>query len=176
MQVGAAWGAHLSPPCIWPWWPVVSGCRRLSPWSSLRCSSASSTSPCTSSLKISYMPASWKLWVWRESGRPPANVLRLTVNYCMDHILYFNLNSLFQLESWPGFIHSKFNYTVYSIRFPSENAAEWKKLFKPCASQRLFLPVSVSLKKDAFQVFKAKINTRQHPHQFICDLSSCSWF
>ncbi|KAM8740088.1 glucoside xylosyltransferase 1 isoform 2-T2 [Acanthopagrus schlegelii] len=44
------------------------------------------------------------------------------------------------LESWPGFIHSKFNYTVYSISFPSENAAEWKKLFKPCASQRLFLP------------------------------------
>uniref|UniRef100_A0AAV2IUC8 Glucoside xylosyltransferase 1 n=1 Tax=Knipowitschia caucasica TaxID=637954 RepID=A0AAV2IUC8_KNICA len=25
--------------------------------------------------------------------------------------------------------------------FPSENAAEWKKLFKPCASQRLFLPL-----------------------------------
>ncbi|KAM9327587.1 glucoside xylosyltransferase 1-like isoform 1-T1 [Pholidichthys leucotaenia] len=45
------------------------------------------------------------------------------------------------LESWPGFIHSRFNYTVYSISFPSENAAEWKKLFKPCASQRLFLPV-----------------------------------
>ncbi|XP_032361587.1 glucoside xylosyltransferase 1 [Etheostoma spectabile] len=45
------------------------------------------------------------------------------------------------LESWPGFIHSRFKYTVYSISFPSENAAEWKKLFKPCASQRLFLPL-----------------------------------
>ncbi|AWO98003.1 putative glucoside xylosyltransferase 1 [Scophthalmus maximus] len=45
------------------------------------------------------------------------------------------------LESWPGFIHSRFQYTVYSISFPSENAAEWKKLFKPCASQRLFLPL-----------------------------------
>uniref|UniRef100_A0A4W6D6Y2 Glucoside xylosyltransferase 1 n=1 Tax=Lates calcarifer TaxID=8187 RepID=A0A4W6D6Y2_LATCA len=45
------------------------------------------------------------------------------------------------LESWPGFIRSRFNYTVYSISFPSENAAEWKKLFKPCASQRLFLPL-----------------------------------
>ncbi|XP_019738627.1 glucoside xylosyltransferase 1 isoform X2 [Hippocampus comes] len=45
------------------------------------------------------------------------------------------------LESWPGFIRSRFNYTVYPIRFPSENAAEWKKLFKPCASQRLFLPL-----------------------------------
>ncbi|XP_061922543.1 glucoside xylosyltransferase 1 isoform X2 [Entelurus aequoreus] len=45
------------------------------------------------------------------------------------------------LESWPAFIHSRFNYTVYPISFPSENAAEWKKLFKPCASQRLFLPI-----------------------------------
>ncbi|KAG7240726.1 hypothetical protein INR49_026615, partial [Caranx melampygus] len=45
------------------------------------------------------------------------------------------------LESWPDFIRSRFNYTVYSISFPSENAAEWKKLFKPCASQRLFLPL-----------------------------------
>ncbi|XP_061523368.1 glucoside xylosyltransferase 1 isoform X4 [Phycodurus eques] len=44
------------------------------------------------------------------------------------------------LESWPAFIRSRFNYTVYPIRFPSDNAAEWKKLFKPCASQRLFLP------------------------------------
>ncbi|XP_040031428.1 glucoside xylosyltransferase 1 [Gasterosteus aculeatus] len=45
------------------------------------------------------------------------------------------------LESWPGFIRSRFSFTVYSISFPSENAAEWKKLFKPCASQRLFLPL-----------------------------------
>ncbi|XP_074050836.1 glucoside xylosyltransferase 1 isoform X4 [Macrotis lagotis] len=34
-----------------------------------------------------------------------------------------------------------FNYTIYPITFPPENAAEWKKLFKPCASQRLFLPL-----------------------------------
>ncbi|MBN3322370.1 GXLT1 xylosyltransferase, partial [Atractosteus spatula] len=45
------------------------------------------------------------------------------------------------LESWPQQFRLKFNYTVYSITFPSENAAEWKKLFKPCASQRLFLPI-----------------------------------
>nr|XP_020506066.1 glucoside xylosyltransferase 1-like isoform X1 [Labrus bergylta] len=45
------------------------------------------------------------------------------------------------LESWPDLIRSRFNYTVYSISFPSENAVEWKKLFKPCASQRLFLPL-----------------------------------
>ncbi|KAK7913627.1 hypothetical protein WMY93_013838 [Mugilogobius chulae] len=52
----------------------------------------------------------------------------------------------YMLVSWrlwsPGLTRSNtFNYTLYSISFPSENAAEWKKLFKPCASQRLFLPL-----------------------------------
>lgn len=60
------------------------------------------------------------------------------------------LRCAFQLELWPGFIRSKFNYTVYPISFPSENAAEWKKLFKPCASQRLFLPVSRADGTDTF--------------------------
>lgn len=45
------------------------------------------------------------------------------------------------LESWPGSVRHRFNYTVYPITFPSDNAGEWKKLFKPCASQRLFLPL-----------------------------------
>uniref|UniRef100_A0A8B9KF63 Glucoside xylosyltransferase 1 n=1 Tax=Astyanax mexicanus TaxID=7994 RepID=A0A8B9KF63_ASTMX len=48
------------------------------------------------------------------------------------------------LESWPVRFHSKFNYTIYPITFPSDNAKEWKKLFKPCASQRLFLPLILS--------------------------------
>lgn len=43
------------------------------------------------------------------------------------------------LDSW-SFLQT-FNYSLYPITFPSENAAEWKKLFKPCASQRLFLPL-----------------------------------
>ncbi|XP_049738799.1 glucoside xylosyltransferase 1 isoform X2 [Loxodonta africana] len=43
------------------------------------------------------------------------------------------------LDSW--LLLQTFNYTLYPITFPSENAAEWKKLFKPCASQRLFLPL-----------------------------------
>ncbi|KAM9761051.1 glucoside xylosyltransferase 1 isoform 1-T1 [Dama dama] len=43
------------------------------------------------------------------------------------------------LDSW-SFLQT-FTYSLYPITFPSENAAEWKKLFKPCASQRLFLPL-----------------------------------
>ncbi|XP_047452546.1 glucoside xylosyltransferase 1-like isoform X2 [Mugil cephalus] len=47
------------------------------------------------------------------------------------------------LESWPRMIQTKFNFTIYPITFPKENAKDWKKLFKPCASQRLFLPVGL---------------------------------
>lgn len=48
-----------------------------------------------------------------------------------------------KLDSWPRMVQTKFNFTIYSITFPRENAKEWKKLFKPCASQRLFLPVGL---------------------------------
>ncbi|XP_030308954.1 glucoside xylosyltransferase 1 isoform X1 [Calypte anna] len=43
------------------------------------------------------------------------------------------------LDDFP--YEGKVNYTLYPITFPTESAAEWKKLFKPCASQRLFLPL-----------------------------------
>ncbi|KAM6292521.1 glucoside xylosyltransferase 1 isoform 2-T2 [Porphyrio hochstetteri] len=43
------------------------------------------------------------------------------------------------LDNFP--YEGKVNYTLYPITFPNESAAEWKKLFKPCASQRLFLPL-----------------------------------
>ncbi|XP_012735864.2 glucoside xylosyltransferase 1 isoform X1 [Fundulus heteroclitus] len=45
------------------------------------------------------------------------------------------------LELWPVTIQAKFTFSIYPIMFPEENASEWKKLFKPCASQRLFLPL-----------------------------------
>ncbi|KAJ8361255.1 hypothetical protein SKAU_G00177800 [Synaphobranchus kaupii] len=53
------------------------------------------------------------------------------------------LASLFQkgLSKWPRLVSSRFQYSVYPITFSVGNAEEWKKLFKPCAAQRLFLPV-----------------------------------
>ncbi|XP_029009567.1 glucoside xylosyltransferase 1-like isoform X1 [Betta splendens] len=45
------------------------------------------------------------------------------------------------LESWPTTVQAKFTFAIYPITFPKENVNEWKKLFKPCASQRLFLPL-----------------------------------
>lgn len=47
----------------------------------------------------------------------------------------------FQLNRWPRSVSAKFQYTIYPISFSVGNADEWKKLFKPCAAQRLFLPV-----------------------------------
>ncbi|XP_075998669.1 glucoside xylosyltransferase 1-like isoform X2 [Genypterus blacodes] len=54
-----------------------------------------------------------------------------------------NLHESFRdvLDSWHKVAQTRFNFTTYSITFPKENAKEWKKLFKPCASQRLFLPL-----------------------------------
>uniref|UniRef100_A0A8C6UEW5 Glucoside xylosyltransferase 1 n=1 Tax=Neogobius melanostomus TaxID=47308 RepID=A0A8C6UEW5_9GOBI len=45
------------------------------------------------------------------------------------------------LNSWPHIARRKFNFTIFPITFPKDNEREWKKLFKPCASQRLFLPL-----------------------------------
>lgn len=45
------------------------------------------------------------------------------------------------LNSWPQMVRRKFNFTIFPITFPNNNEREWKKLFKPCASQRLFLPL-----------------------------------
>ncbi|KAL4224786.1 Glucoside xylosyltransferase 2 [Mactra antiquata] len=48
-----------------------------------------------------------------------------------------------QLDFWPPDYQDKFDYEVYSIQFPDSDkfkAEDWKKLFKPCACQRLFLP------------------------------------
>ena len=48
-----------------------------------------------------------------------------------------------EIQKWPGFKHGQIQIDLLLIQFPGEgNFHEWKKLFKPCASQRLFLPVS----------------------------------
>ena len=47
------------------------------------------------------------------------------------------------LAKWPHAKTGQLHYKVYHLTFPEgESAVEWKNLFKPCASQRLFLPVS----------------------------------
>ncbi|XP_069570577.1 glucoside xylosyltransferase 2 [Brachyistius frenatus] len=46
-----------------------------------------------------------------------------------------------RLNQWPRSVSARFQYSIYPISFSVGNPDEWKKLFKPCAAQRLFLPV-----------------------------------
>ncbi|CAG5130743.1 unnamed protein product, partial [Candidula unifasciata] len=46
-----------------------------------------------------------------------------------------------QLNLWPKVYRQNIAYRIYTVMFPSSSTSDsWKKLFKPCASQRLFLP------------------------------------
>lgn len=48
-----------------------------------------------------------------------------------------------KLSEWKHMSNKTFNFLVRPITFPDgSDVAMWKKLFKPCAAQRLFLPVS----------------------------------
>jgi len=51
-----------------------------------------------------------------------------------------------QLSSWPETASSRMTFTLYPIQFPDDSAQRWRELFKLCASQRLFIPVSRALK------------------------------
>ena len=49
-----------------------------------------------------------------------------------------------ELDSWPSQIQKKLHQSIYPITYPKvKNAADWIKLFKPCATQRLFIPYVV---------------------------------
>ena len=52
-----------------------------------------------------------------------------------------------QFENFPSSVKKNFQFTIYNLSYPSgEDVKMWKKLFKPCASQRLFLTVSLLLR------------------------------
>lgn len=69
-----------------------------------------------------------------------------------------NFVCAFQLNEWKDSTNHSFTFKVLPITFPLQgNTDEWKKLFKPCASQRLFLPVSISKVKYYFYIFCKKL-------------------
>ncbi|GCB74631.1 hypothetical protein scyTo_0003722, partial [Scyliorhinus torazame] len=45
------------------------------------------------------------------------------------------------IKAWPFAFKSRVDYNIYPITFSAGKPQEWKKLFKPCAAQRLFLPM-----------------------------------
>uniref|UniRef100_A0A336MJQ6 UDP-D-xylose:beta-D-glucoside alpha-1,3-D-xylosyltransferase n=1 Tax=Culicoides sonorensis TaxID=179676 RepID=A0A336MJQ6_CULSO len=45
-----------------------------------------------------------------------------------------------KLNDWKSDYNLLFDYEIHPLQFPDKNRNEWRKLFKPCAAQRLFLP------------------------------------
>uniref|UniRef100_A0A1B6CX52 UDP-D-xylose:beta-D-glucoside alpha-1,3-D-xylosyltransferase n=2 Tax=Clastoptera arizonana TaxID=38151 RepID=A0A1B6CX52_9HEMI len=45
-----------------------------------------------------------------------------------------------KLNEWKELMNNTFSFELHPIAFPIAEENEWRKLFKPCASQRLFLP------------------------------------
>ncbi|XP_033752433.1 glucoside xylosyltransferase 2-like isoform X2 [Pecten maximus] len=55
----------------------------------------------------------------------------------------FQLQDYFkrQIDFWPDEFRTRVEYHIYNLSFPTgDKSNEWKNLFKPCASQRLFIP------------------------------------
>lgn len=49
-----------------------------------------------------------------------------------------------KLTDWKEIYNKTFDFVVRPVEFPEEDKiVMWRKLFKPCAAQRLFLPVSM---------------------------------
>ncbi|XP_005097805.1 glucoside xylosyltransferase 1 [Aplysia californica] len=66
-----------------------------------------------------------------------------TVNLVFHIITEPSLQSYFKdhLEFWPRAYTQSLSFNIYSVTFPEDTTKDaWRKLFKPCASQRLFLP------------------------------------
>lgn len=51
------------------------------------------------------------------------------------------LYNLFQLDEWKK-VKANFQYRIRQVSFPEGKESQWRSLFKTCAAQRLFLPVS----------------------------------
>ena len=47
-----------------------------------------------------------------------------------------------QLDKVFSGLYQNFKYTIYDLWFPKKNDREWKSMWRPCSSQRLFVPVS----------------------------------
>ncbi len=48
-----------------------------------------------------------------------------------------------KISQWPKEYREKFQIEFYPIQFTRGNDERWRSLFKPCCTQRLFIPVSL---------------------------------
>lgn len=89
-----------------------------------------------------------------------------------DH-LHGELKNIF--SEWQTVKSGQVRFKLYSLLFPpGENAGEWKRLFKPCAAQRLFLLVSIRdlqmQYKLIMKILVQKVNVARHFTTFILKL------
>ena len=89
-----------------------------------------------------------------------------------DH-LHGELKNIF--SEWQTVKSVQVRFKLYSLLFPpGENAGEWKRLFKPCAAQRLFLLVSIQdlqmQYKLIMKILVQKVNVARHFTTFILKL------
>jgi UDP-xylose:glucoside alpha-1,3-xylosyltransferase len=49
------------------------------------------------------------------------------------------------ISKWPKEYREKFRIEFYSIQFTRGNDERWRNLFKPCCTQRLFIPVRLNI-------------------------------
>ncbi|KAM7307441.1 glucoside xylosyltransferase 1, partial [Ixodes scapularis] len=59
-------------------------------------------------------------------------------------ILYADVENIKRLQEriiqWPASVFTRITYDLRLVTFPKEDFKKWKQLFKPCSTQRLFLP------------------------------------
>lgn len=84
------------------------------------------------------------------------NMMKSVILYNVDRrILKFviysepNLFSEYEktLKQWQTMVDFKFSYELHTPWFPDTKRMKWSKLFRPCATQRLFLPVIDTIHK-----------------------------
>lgn len=80
------------------------------------------------------------------------------------------INFMEKLNDWQQLTDRLFSYEIHSLTFPRANKNEWRKLFKPCAAQRLFLPVSrACISRRCFSC------VHNFGYIFSFSLSYCTW-
>ncbi|XP_061474593.1 glucoside xylosyltransferase 2 isoform X2 [Rhineura floridana] len=77
-----------------------------------------------------------------------------------------------KLQEWPSSYTKKFEYNVYPIAFSVGNAQEWKKLFKPCAAQRLFLPLAAMAPEHEIPKIGWYSRFARHPYYGMTGVNS----
>lgn len=55
-----------------------------------------------------------------------------------------------KLTDWRDIFPQTLDFEILPLKFPNQSETEWKTLFKPCAAQRLFLPVSEIIQAQLF--------------------------